>query len=149
MGSTCDGIIVLFHGCIMHCAACFGPTPAAPRRYISSIYFLITMIYTMPCGNISRNRLCIARNPILLQYSLVGFSQSCSVGVETPWRCCARILTFCILDDALSATGTAEEQHNSILWAQSKNHWFVLHPKPVSPRPHLLQHGPCTWLRCQ
>ena len=148
MGSPWDATITLFRGCTMRCAACFGPAPAAPRRYSSSIYFLSTMIYTIPCGNLSRKRLCSAKNPILPQYSPVGFSRSCSVGVETLWRSFSGILTLCILYDSLSATGTAEEQHNSILWAQSKNHRFVLHPKRISPRTHLwLQHGPWAWLR--
>lgn len=36
------------------------------------------------------------------------------------------------------------------MWACSKNHVFVLHPKWVSPRPRLLlQRGPRAWLRCQ
>lgn len=39
-GSPWDGTIILFHVCIVCYVACFRPTPAAPRGYISSIYFL-------------------------------------------------------------------------------------------------------------
>lgn len=58
MGSPWDGTIILFRGYIMCCAACFRSAPTAPRRYISSIYFLSTMIYTISCGTIHRKRLC-------------------------------------------------------------------------------------------
>lgn len=39
-------------------AACFGPTTAAPRRFINSIHFLCRMIYTIAYGDNSRKRQC-------------------------------------------------------------------------------------------
>lgn len=54
--------------------------------YTSSISSFSTVTYTISRGNISRKRLCSVKNPVLIQYSSVGFFQSWSVGIAAPWR---------------------------------------------------------------